>query len=364
MEQAVTTLANGTSLMLNSGEPVIIKDVVLLSEGVWTGEDSRPTNFLSSEIENGHRNSDWKNMNLYLDHKDTKSSAVAYWAGFVRNPRMDGKNLMGDLEIWHPMLSMFIKQAKAKFAVSATINGVENLASGSDYSEYKINSFKSFSLVDEPGCENSWLPKSFSNNKNCKVVTAGFVDNTSQKEMNEDKISEESSEKKLHSCKEVEMTEEKPKESIEDKKEDKKEEAKEETSETKESSSEENKELHAKIDKITKSLASLAETVKTLAAEKEESKEEAKEEPAEKSEEKTEEKPEESPKEESKTEKELSSVKKKLEETQKELDNLKKEGDSPDRKTLASAGEAVDSTNDTNAGMLSFFRERSNIPIY
>ena len=162
MEQIVTSLANGNALNNSLVKPVVIKDVTLLTPGVWTGEDNHPTEYTSETIQQGFESSDWDNMSLYLDHKDTKGSAVGDWVGFVRNVNMSGGNLKGDLEVWHPLYSMFIEQAKAKFAVSATMNGNEQINSQTGNYDYKINDFKSMSIVDEPGCGNSWLPKMLS----------------------------------------------------------------------------------------------------------------------------------------------------------------------------------------------------------
>jgi len=156
MEQTVTTLNEGNNSLVHSLiKPVIIKDVTLLAPGIWVGEDNKPTEYTGKEIRKGFENSNWENMNLFLDHKDSKGSAVAYWIGFARNVRMVEDELHGDLEIWHPLISLFIEQAKAKFGVSATMNGHEKLNAHGETSSYEITSFRSMSLVDEPGCDNS-----------------------------------------------------------------------------------------------------------------------------------------------------------------------------------------------------------------
>lgn len=165
MGQVVTTLADENPINNSLEKPIIIEDVVLLCPGVWVGEDNRPTEYTAEQIKSGFQNTDWENMNLFLDHKDTKSSAVSAWVGFVRNVRILGDELMGDLEIWHPLISLFIKKAKARFGVSATMQGEEKINNMGGTSEYIIHSFRSMSLVDEPGCKISWLPKVLSKGK-------------------------------------------------------------------------------------------------------------------------------------------------------------------------------------------------------
>jgi DNA repair exonuclease SbcCD ATPase subunit len=322
-------------------------------------------------------------MNLLLDHKDTKGSAVGHWIGFVRNVNLAGDSLKGDLEIWHPLISLFIKQAKAKFGVSATMIGSEHINSQTGNYDYQINSFKSMSIVDEPGCGTSWLPKMLAKvEKGEKRVIGGLVEegqiksltNTEESETIDESANqdtEENSDHISHNCKEVgKMTEENQTQKSTEEKTEKTEKS---LSDSKESYSKDVKNLNAKIDKLTEVVMGLSETVKNLSAEKESSEEESKEEETkaeetkteetseEKTEEKSEEKPEEEPKEE--PSKELEETKKELDETKKELAALKEEVNSPDRKTLAGTNTGESNT-DANAGMLGFLRETANIPIY
>jgi len=162
MGQTVTTLANENPISNSIVKPIIMEDVVLLCPGVWIGEDNRPTQYTEKNIRAGFENTEWEDMNLFLDHKDSKSSAVSAWVGFVRNVRMAEGELHGDLEIWHPLISIFLKQAKAKFGVSATMQGREIINQMGGTSEFIIDSFRSMSIVDEPGCKSSWLPRALS----------------------------------------------------------------------------------------------------------------------------------------------------------------------------------------------------------
>lgn len=177
MEQAANPLM-GDPMVESLPEPLFIRDANILSPGVWTGEDNRPTMYTSEEIENGFLNTDWSNMNLFLDHKDSKKTAVAYWIGFIKNARMVNGSLMGDVEIWHPLFARFIKQAKAKFAVSATMIGKETMGLPGEPSNYHIDHFQSVSLVDNPGCAGSWLPKMLAKGRSegSKTITAGSIE--------------------------------------------------------------------------------------------------------------------------------------------------------------------------------------------
>ena len=177
MEQALTHLANENPPSNSAIKPTIVKDVVLLAPGVWIGEDLRETIFTEEEIEAGFKNSDFKDMNLFLDHIDAGRSAVDSWVGKVKEVRLESGRLMGDLEVWHPLIGMFIKEADAKFAVSASMNGIERIDPMGGPSGYRINNFKSMSLVDEPGCKESWLPKALSkglSKEDIKTVVSGY----------------------------------------------------------------------------------------------------------------------------------------------------------------------------------------------
>ena len=389
MEQAVATLSHEEEYSNPLIKPVIIPDVTLLAPGIWTGIDNQKTNYSPEGIRNGFINTNWEGMNLFLDHKDTEGPAAAYWIGFIKNVKMVGEELHGDLEIWHPLFAMFVKTAKAKFGVSMTMDGKENFNTGADYSDFEIQSFKSGSLVDEPGCEVCWLPKMLGkgDNKNTKTVIGGDVPlekikalasnniNSSKKSLaskNAD-VSESSDSEKISdegdNCKEVkkmtdEVNQEKSKEETkeeatsEEADKEKSEEADKEKAESEATEAEDKndvKELSAKVDKLSADVATLTGLVQKSLAAGDDSEEESKEADEEKSEEAT----EEESKEESKDD-ELESTKSELEETKKELAAAKAELDKPDEKSLA-AGSNSGSTGDANAGMLSFLQKNAHL---
>ncbi len=351
-------------------KPTLVKDVVLISPGIWTGIDNQPTNYSPETIRHGFENTDWSNMNLFLDHKDSHGPAVGNWAGFIRNVRMLGSDLIGDVEVWHPMISMFIKDAKAKFAVSMTTSGAEKILSSGIF-DYEINRFESFSMVHDPGCKISWLPKTLASGEETKTVISSSIGvNKELADSSDEKVNPKEKSDSIKLKKEVKkMKEEKTEEKAVEEKVEKKEEAvedKKELSEARESESV--KSLSVKVDAISNGLKELTSAIKELSAnEKEKSKELAEGEAEETETEESEEAEESEESEEDKTEendskKELAETKEALENTKKELAALK-EDDSPDKKSLAVGGNAtgVDDVNSVNYEMIGFLRENANL---
>lgn len=185
MEQTVAMLANANNLTNTLVKPLVLKGVTLLSPGVWTGMDNKPTRYTEESILKGYEKTKWEDMNLFLDHKDTKDgSGVGSWIGFVRNPKVNSGKLVGDLEVWHPLIAMFLEKAKAKFAVSATMEGREELSLDGNSYDYQINSFKSMSVVDTPGCDEAWLPRLLSKGlSGDKTVIGGSLEEFVDKEL-------------------------------------------------------------------------------------------------------------------------------------------------------------------------------------
>jgi len=347
-----------------SEKPLVIPEVCLMAPGVWTGTDNRPTEFTSEQIKRGYVNTSWDSMNLFLDHRDGDMSGLAFWAGLIKNPYVkENGALFGDVEIWHPLMKVAFKEAKANIAVSATTNGlVTNVENGVD--KYRVDSYRSFSLVDSPGCKISWLPKNFSGKSGELIINCGeisgekimkavkeFSNHTQEgvskpsEEVSSSKHSENTIQKEVN-----EMSEQKEKETAEEEKAE---------SESKEES-EDVKKLSSRVDKLSKNFDSLSESIKTLtgivqksfAEGEEESKEEATEEVEESKEkpesEKAEEK-EEEPEEESESEKELANTKKELA----ALKDKVKASEKSSPKEFASG-----STDNVDAGMMNVLRHR------
>ena len=144
-------LVNPTRKELSLDLPQHFEDVLLLCPGVWNKLE-----YTSLEISRAFLTTDWtdkSNTHIYLDHQDTKEFGVANWAGFVKNPRMIDGELRGDLEIWDEPTARYLKEAGAKFGVSATLAGLED----EDKDSMRNFHFESFSIVTNPACKPAWI---------------------------------------------------------------------------------------------------------------------------------------------------------------------------------------------------------------
>lgn len=131
--------------------PQHFEDILLICPGVWNGLE-----YTAQEIANAFNNTDWSdksNTHLYLDHQDSQERGVSNWAGFVKNPHLIAGELRGDLEIWDEATARFLKEAEAKFGVSATLAGLED----EDTDSMRNFHFESFSIVTNPACKPAWI---------------------------------------------------------------------------------------------------------------------------------------------------------------------------------------------------------------
>lgn len=151
-------LIDGSELLNSNDIPVTIKNKILISPGTWND-----IKYTAEELEKAYLNTNWSdksNYSLYLDHKDTKNEGVGNWVGYIKNIKMQDKGVVvGDLEVWNPLVAIYLTNAKAKFGISATLKGMENKTEG------KLESFRfeSFSIVTDPACKESFI--NFSQNK-------------------------------------------------------------------------------------------------------------------------------------------------------------------------------------------------------
>jgi len=161
-----------TTMQTMDFSPTVIKDVLLLSPGRWNNVD-----YTELEIQKAFNSTDWndkKNRMLYLDHQDTKERGVANFGGFVQNVRLLGSSMFGDLEVWNPMVAMWLGKAKAKFGISATLAGRENrqLQRMEDFH------FQSFSVVTDPACKPAMI--NLSANQEGDVQTVIMLNETKE----------------------------------------------------------------------------------------------------------------------------------------------------------------------------------------
>ena len=158
--------------------PVLIKEVLLICPGTWND-----VNYTGEELQKAFVNTDWNdksNTHLYLDHQDTpevpggKSGGVANWVGFVKNIRLVGKELYGDLELWNLQVATYLKAAKAKFGVSVTLKGFYNKT----LNRMENFTYESFRIVTEPACSPAYinLKNDPSSKEKIMTVTLGRLD--------------------------------------------------------------------------------------------------------------------------------------------------------------------------------------------
>jgi hypothetical protein len=141
--------------------PYVIPNKVLLSEGLWNGYF-----FSAQDISEAFKLTDWhnkKNFELIKDHAD-KPLSVDSFIGYVRNMKIAGNgekdsdgndipmgSLVGDLELWDKDMVIKLALAKAKFGISAKLKGYE------EGTNFRIQSFANFSVVDNPACKSAYI---------------------------------------------------------------------------------------------------------------------------------------------------------------------------------------------------------------
>ncbi len=315
---------------LQTPKPVLIKEVLLICPGNWNGVD-----YTSEELGKAFENTDWENKSnthLYLDHQDTQKRGVGNWAGFVKNIKLVANDLYGDLEIWNLEMATYLKAAKAKFGISATLKGFFN----EKLNRMENFKYESFSIVTEPACAPAYINLSEESETKEKTMTVTLgklrLDNISKPIQIEGGIENKMPEKK------EKLEEEEAKEkSEEESKEEPKEEAKAEPESKEAPEKEKEDELSNKVDALTMKLDKLISVLEKSLQEEKPAEEAPKEEASEKSEDESEEK-----------EDELAAVKKQLAELHAKV--MK-----PARKTLSATGA---SNSDPDVGMLNFLKGR------
>lgn len=126
-------------------EPLIVKDVILMSPGEWNGWRYDP-----DELKKAFASTNWQDehiTSLFLDHPENPANAAKDWIGRVKNPRqMPDGTVKGDLEIWDEDIAMKLTKAKANFGVSPRVIGNEDLETKSFLDFY----FDNFCIVAKP----------------------------------------------------------------------------------------------------------------------------------------------------------------------------------------------------------------------
>jgi len=242
--------------------PVIIPEKLLISPGVWNGNE-----YTAMELGGAFARTDWTNkekISLWLNHDDTNTGA---FVGYVKNPKLASRGrVFGDLEIWDEKTAILLTQAMAKFGVSAKIMGLENKKG-----KMQDFTFENFSIVTIPACAEAYINLSKKEEgESDGVITSKYLLSKDEIEAIK-KDSKSSSDKIERRLKKMErLQEEKKEEIVEDKKEE------EVTKEPEE------KELSSKIDglaeKFDKLIAMLSKKFDKKELEEEPKEEEKKEE--------------------------------------------------------------------------------------
>ena len=139
-------LEPGEKELSKTEPPFTIKNKVLMGPGTWN-----ETDYTTSEISKAYLNTDWQDkdvLSIFLDHKDRESSD---WVGWIKNPRMNGDKLIGDLELWDEDIATKLIKAKAKFGISPKLKGNEMGDSLKDFI------FENFSIVTKPAVKTAYI---------------------------------------------------------------------------------------------------------------------------------------------------------------------------------------------------------------
>jgi len=125
--------------------PYVIKDKTLMSPGVWN-------NYYYSDkaINDAYIKTRWdekQNRSLFLDHLDQSTKE---WIGEIKNPRMDGGNLIGDLVIVDKPTAQKLAYG-AKMGISPKVHGEQE--------DNKMLSFlyDNFSVVINPAVKTAYI---------------------------------------------------------------------------------------------------------------------------------------------------------------------------------------------------------------
>ncbi len=141
-------LAKSKDLESDVKIPFVIKDKVLMAPGVWNNFFYTP-----ESVEHAFNETDWTDKeisSLFLDHEDKNARE---WVGEVRNPRMVGEQVLGDLHVVDK--STAVKLAfGAKMGISPKVTGEEENGTMMEFL------FDNFSVVINPAVKKAYINNS------------------------------------------------------------------------------------------------------------------------------------------------------------------------------------------------------------
>jgi len=158
-----------------SDKVLVLKNKILMSQGIWNN-----IYYDKEEIQKAFQNTDWASRdksNLFLDHMDKNAGE---WIGEVKNYRFEGDTLYGDLYVSDQNWASKLKYGKPHIGISPKVKGLVDEVNKT----IKNFTYENFSLVINP------------------AVKTAYINNVAEMEVEE------------KSYKELELSEEKPKETL------------------------------------------------------------------------------------------------------------------------------------------------------
>jgi len=125
--------------------PFTVENVTLMSPGTWNGKQYR-----LDEIRSAYERTDWDDVDvraLFNEHDDHDSRD---WIGEVRNVRMDGEELVADMDVVTADEARKLAYG-ARFGISPKVSGLDRADVMHDFS------YDNFSLVLDPAVKTTYL---------------------------------------------------------------------------------------------------------------------------------------------------------------------------------------------------------------
>jgi len=173
-----------------------------MAPGTWNG-----VTYTAGDIKQAYESTDWNNkdvVSLIADHED-KPLRINDWLGWVKKPRIEGDNLIGDLELYDEDIVVKLALAKAKFGISPRVKGMEN----PDNHEFKNFMFENFSVVTNPAVKKAYINlSSMKGGKMTEKILQEETTNELEDPVETEEESEEETEEENSESLEEESTEE------------------------------------------------------------------------------------------------------------------------------------------------------------
>ena len=125
--------------------PFRVENVTMMSPGTWNGKDYRP-----EEIRQAYNRTNWEDpdvKSLFNEHDDHDSRD---WIGEIKNPRMDGDELVADMDIVTADEARKVAYG-ARFGISPKVSGRDRADVMQDFG------YDNFSLVLDPAVKTTYL---------------------------------------------------------------------------------------------------------------------------------------------------------------------------------------------------------------